>query len=212
MKDFPVFTTQNGVASLILKQIPYLQTAYIRIQDSMSPDALLQECVDFCRICGAEHIYASGHSVLSAYPLYTAMWHMQCSLKALEQTDAMLFPVQEKTLSAWRDLYNQKVKQLPNGAWMSLKDADDMIKKGDGYFIHRNGVLLGIGRASGDMIDWVASVQNGAGREVVLALAHALVCDTVHLTVASVNEKAVRLYESLGFVKTEEISVWHKIL
>ena len=34
MKDFPVFTTENGVASLILKEIPYRGEAYIHLRDS----------------------------------------------------------------------------------------------------------------------------------------------------------------------------------
>ena len=35
MKDFPVFTTQYGVASLIMKEIPYQKTAYVIIRDSL---------------------------------------------------------------------------------------------------------------------------------------------------------------------------------
>ena len=76
MKDFPFFTTEHGVATLILKEIPYQETAYIILRDSQEPLALAGECVDFCRACGAERIYATGHDVLAAYPLYTAMWEM----------------------------------------------------------------------------------------------------------------------------------------
>ena len=42
MKDFPVFTTEYGVASLILKEIPYQGTAYITLQDSLEPEKLLE--------------------------------------------------------------------------------------------------------------------------------------------------------------------------
>ena len=69
MRDFPMFTTENGIASLILKQIPYWGSAYIRIQDSKEPEMLLAECVDFCHCAGAQKIYATGHSVLEKYPL-----------------------------------------------------------------------------------------------------------------------------------------------
>ena len=54
MKDFPVFTTENGVASLILKEVPYRGEAYIHLRDSQDPKALLEECVSFCAACGAE--------------------------------------------------------------------------------------------------------------------------------------------------------------
>ena len=47
MKDFPFFTTEHGVATLILKEIPYQETAYIILRDSQEPLALAGECVDF---------------------------------------------------------------------------------------------------------------------------------------------------------------------
>ena len=209
MRDIPFFTTEYGVAALVLKEIPYQETAYITLLDASEPEALLAECKRFCRMCGAERIYATGHPCLENYPLYTAMWEMRCSLEGLADTDAALWPVQEDTLAQWRQIYNDKVRRLPNGAWMTERDGREMLSKGDGYFIHRGHALLGIGRASGDTIDWVASTAPGAGRDVVLALAHALWCDTVRLTVASENPKALALYASLGFVKTQEISTWY---
>ena len=45
----------------------------------------------------------------------------------------------------------------------------------------------------------------------MLALAHAVSEDSITLEVASVNERALHLYEELGFVKTREISRWYKI-
>lgn len=211
MKDIPVFATEYGIASLVLKEIPYQSAAYVTVRDSLEPERLLEECIGFCRACGADRIYATGHSELESRPLYTAMWQMQCSLEALPDTDAALWPVQENTLKQWQQIYNDKVRNLPNGAWMTDADARKMIEKGDGYFIHRGEVLLGIGRASGDTIDWVASLQPGAGRDVLLALSHAITEETVLLTVASVNIKAVKLYENLGFLKNKELSRWFQI-
>ena len=211
MKDIPVFATEYGIASLVMKEIPYQSAAYVTVRDSLEPERLLDECIGFCRACGADRIYATGHSELESRPLYTAMWQMQCSLGALPDTDAALWPVQKNTLKQWQQIYNDKVRNLPNGAWMTDADARKMIEKGDGYFIHRGEVLLGIGRASGDTIDWVASLQPGAGRDVVLALSHAITGENVFLTVASVNIKAVKLYENLGFLKNKELSRWFQI-
>ena len=212
MKDFPIFTTEYGLASLVLREIPYRAEAYITIQDASEPELLLQECVSFCRMCGAEKIYAKGHAILENRPLHTAMWEMKCPTENIPDTDAALFPVQEKSLSDWREIYNQKARAVPNGAWMTDADGKKMLTEGDGYYIHRDGVLIGIGRASGSMIDWVASVVPGGGKEVVCALAHALSEDTATLIVASVNEKAIKLYERIGFVKSREISRWYRVL
>lgn len=211
MKDFPVFATEYGVASLVLKEIPYQGKAYITIRDSLEPEKLIGECAAFCRACGAEEIYASGHACLEGRPLYTAMWEMRCAWESLPDTDAALWPVQAETLEQWRHIYNEKVRAVPNGAWMTDQDGREMLQKGDGYFVHRGETLLGIGRAAGDRIDWVASLCPGAGRDVVAALNHAVMADTVSLTVASENRKAVRLYESLGFLKTKELSRWYHV-
>lgn len=209
MKDFPMFTTEYGVASLVLKEIPYQGAAYVIIRDSLDPENLLAECAGFCRICGAERIYATGHDFLESGEFYTAIWEMRCDTASVPDTDAALWPVQEETLEKWRSIYNEKVKRVPNGAWMTEKDARQMLQKGEGYFIHRGETLLGIGKLTGSCIDWAAAVEPGAGRDVVAALAHAVMEDTLTLTVASENQKAVRLYESLGFCRTREIGRWY---
>lgn len=211
MRDFPVFTTENGVGSLVLREIPYRGVAYITIHDSSDPKAFVHECVEFCRAVGAERVYASGHEVLEAYPLYTSVIRMSGNRNALAQTDACLFPVTEQTLSRWREIYNDKMKNVDNASYMSESAAQQMLKRGDGYFIHTNGDLLGIGIAGNDRIDCIASVKPGCGKVLVSTLAHGLLSEHIVLEVASTNSKAIRLYESLGFIKSAEISRWFKI-
>lgn len=211
MRDFPVFTTENGVGSLVLKEIPYSGIAYVTIRDSSFPTEFLKECLDFCRAVGAAKIFATGHEVLENYPLYTSVIKMTASLNTIPDTEACLFPVTQSTLTRWRDIYNDRMKNVDNAAYMSDQAGRDMLSRGDGYFVHLGGELLGIGMASGEQIECVASVILGKGKDVVCALAHALMCDRVELNVASTNHRAIRLYESLGFIKTAEIARWYKI-
>ena len=211
MRDFPMFTTENGVGSLVLKEIPYRGVGYITIRDSSFPTEFIKECADFCRAVGAEHVYASGHEILERYPLQTSVIRMSASWDAIPETDACVFPVTEQTLVRWCEIYNERMKGVDNAAYMSERAAREMLKRGDGYYVHKDGELWGIGIASDDRIDCVASVVPGKGREVVCALSHALMCDRIILEVASTNLRAIRLYESLGFVKTAEISRWYKI-
>ena len=211
MKDIPVFTTENGVASLTLREIPYRGIAYVQIQSSLEPEALLEECVQFCTMCGAERIVATGHPALEKYPLRNGVILRKRPLEGLPDTDAALFPVQEQTLKKWLEIYNTAMKNVANAAWMTQKDGEEMLRKGDGYFVHRGDALLGIGKASGEKIGAIVAVQKGAGADVVLALCHALTADTVMLEVASNNERAVRLYDRLGFVPVAELCRWYTV-
>ena len=211
MRDFPVFTTENGVGSLVLKEIPYSGIAYVTIRDSSFPTVFLHECLEFCKAVGAERVYATGNEILKDYPFFTSVIQMSASSDTIAQTDASLFPVTEKTIARWREIYNMKMKNVDNASYMSESAAAELLKRGDGYFVHRDGELLGIGIAGNDRIDCVASVAPGGGREVVSALTHGLLEDRVILEVASTNWKAIRLYESMGFMQTAEISRWYKI-
>lgn len=212
MQDFPFFTTQSGVASLTLRDIPYWKKAYILLRETSDPEQLLTECTDFAKTAGAEHIYASGHSILVKYPFYTALWKMCRNREGLPDTDAALFPVQDGTLEKWRELYNIRMASVDQAAYMSFVQGKQMLNRGNGYFVHRGAELLGIGIAAGEKVEAVASAVPGGGRDTLLALCHALSGDTVTVEVASTNLRAVALYESLGFTATAELSRWYQVL
>lgn len=212
MRDIPVFTTENGVGSITLKEVPYKGIAYIKIQSTQNPEVFLKECVDFCKMTGAEAIYATGHSILEKYPFHTAVLQMSVFREQLSHTDAALFLVTEKTVEQWRNIYNEKMQQIPNASTMTRDDGEKLIKQGGGYFVHRGEELLGIGIARDDTVEAVISVKSGAGREVMLALCESLFSESIRLEVASTNFRAIKLYENLGFLKTAEISRWYAVL
>ena len=68
MKDIPVFTTENGVASLTLREIPYSRKAYFRIQSASDAAMLIKECVEYLEK-GAIHYCKKGssHSVINEF-------------------------------------------------------------------------------------------------------------------------------------------------
>ena len=206
-----MFTTSNGVASLTLREIPYKKTAYIRLQDTLEPKALLDECCDFCRAVGAERVFATGHTILESFPFYTAIWAMQCCRDSIPDTDAALFPVQQQTLDQWRTLYNEHMRDIPNAQHMTNADAQKLLAKGNGYFIHRENDLLGIGIASGDRVDTVVAAFPGTGKDVLSALNYALSGEMVKLEVASENQRAIRFYEKMGFIRTDIVENWYQI-
>lgn len=211
MKDLPVFTTEYGVASLTLREIAYQGKAYIKLQATQQPRELLEACVGFCLAVGAEEIFASGHVFLENYPLHTAIMQMQCAKDMIGETDAALWPLQPEKVDAFLEIYREKVRRVPNGAWFTDADGEKLARVGGGYFVHRDGKLLGIGIVGGNALRFVASVSPGAGADVVCALAGAVTEDMLTLEVATANRKAVSLYEKLGFIPVREISCWYRV-
>ena len=211
MRDFPVFTTQFGVASLVLREVPYTGRAYITLQSTLEPEALIQECVEFCVAVGAEEIFGSGHGYLEKFPFHTSVLKLQCDCEVLGDTDALLWPVNSDTMERWRELYNQKSTRIPNGAYLSQRELIKLLTDSCAYFVHRDHKLIGTGLVSRDEILWVSSVAAGMGADVVRALVHGITSETVTLEVASENKKAIDLYQRLGFVVIEERSRWYRI-
>lgn len=213
MKNFPCFATDDGVASLILKEIPYRQEAYIRFQD-VQPGRFapfLQECVSFCRMAGAEKIYAQGHEELSQYPLHAAVYEMRgkawVDTKLLEN----IFPVTEATAETWRKLCNERMRGVDCAATQTAGDEKEILESGGAYFVHSAGELLGIGWMKDTELLAVCSVKPGAGERVMHTLMSLVEGAGMTLEVASTNAKAIRLYEKLGFLRTAEKVRWYRV-
>ena len=213
MKDIPMFDTDTGVSTLLLKEVPYKQIAYVKVQ-SVQPGGLadhLKECIGFCRMCGAEQILATGHPELERYPLHCRVHTMAMTIPAGEPP-AMVFPVTEATVVRWRQIYNEKMAAVHNAATMTAFDEKKILASGGAVFVHEDGALLGIGWVDGSEILCVAAVQPGAGERIMLTLMTLLEGDRAELEVASTNTRAIRLYERLGFVTVGERSSWYQIL
>lgn len=211
MKDFPMFDTEFGIASLVLKEIPYKGEAYILLREVWDAENLLKECVSFCRMCGAEIICATGHESLEQYPLYTTVLEMRGDAVVDPDLLESLFPVTDATVSRWRNIYNEKMRAVDNAATMTAFDEKRILESGGAYFIHDNGDLLGIGWLDDTELLAVAAVKPGAGRIVMNTLMSLAEGAQIVLQVASTNEKALRLYEKMGFIRTKEISRWYRI-
>lgn len=211
MKDIPVFDTETGVSSLMLKEIPYKQIAYVKVH-SVQPGGLrehIAECVSFCRMCGAERVFASGHEELKAWAHHCDVIPMALALPEIEP-EADLFPVTDQTVGRWREIYNEKMAPVDNAATMTAFDEKE-ICTGGAYFVHDDGELLGIGWLKGSEILCVASAKKGAGERVLKTLLTAVDSDRATLEVASTNRRAIRLYEKLGFIQWGEARSWYTI-
>lgn len=208
MRDIPVFTTENGVATLFLKNVPVTKTAYIKVQDTSHTEAFVRECSDFCRAVGAETVYCNFNVQCSECVRIISMARPKAGIP---ETSAQLVPVQEETMALWRNIYNRKMKGIPNASQIMQHESKKYLESGNCYFVERDGVLIGIGMINENRIEALASVSRGAGRDVLLALCNGLQTDVIELSVAEENEKAVMLYESAGFVVKSVLQTWYKI-
>ena len=213
MRDFPIFTTEFGVSSLVLKEIPYKKQAFIRIRDVQDGFLAehLQECVSFCRMAGAEAIFASAEEALMEYPLYTRVLEMRGTAWVDREKLACLFPVTESTAGKWREIYNRAMATVDNSGTLESRDEKKLTESVGAYFVHSDGELLGIGWMDDCKLLAVAAAKKGAGETVMHTLMSLVEGDTMTLEVASTNERAIRLYEKLGFLTTGEVSAWYRV-
>ena len=211
MKDFPFFTTDFGVSSLILREIPYRQEAYIHIQD-VQPDGFrehLKECVSFCRMVGADRIYAAGHEALAAYPVHASVYEMRGTAWVDRSKLENLFPVTEQTVSWFRSICNERMRQVDHSATLTAADEKKILESGGAYFVHHAGDLLGVGWMEDTKLLLMAGVKPGAGESVMHSLMSLIEGADMTLEVASTNDRAIRLYEKLGFLKIRKVLSWH---
>lgn len=211
MRDFPIFETEYGVSSLILREVPYRQEAYIFVQATEEPQKLLEECISFSRVVGAERVYATGHDFLENYPLHTIIYEMRADFAVDETMVEHLWPVTEDTVGRWRELMNEQMAAVDHARTLDKNSEREILTSGGAYFVHHDGELLGGGWVAGEEIRLIVAAQPGAGRRVMHTLRSLIPGDTVKVEVVSTNEQAIRFYEKLGFIRTAEVYRWYRV-
>ena len=211
MRDFPMFTTEYGVASLILKEVPYREEAYIILQSTQQPEELLRECISFCRAVGAEKIYARGHEIVEEYPLHCIVYEMRGSIAVDESKVENLWPVTKENIASWREFMNGQMRHVDNAGTLEGKGEQEILDLGGAYFVHRAGDLLGAGWLADDELMLIAAARPGAGERVLHTLLSVSEPEQIRLDVVSTNERAIRFYEKMGMVKTAELRRWYRV-
>lgn len=216
MKDIPVFTGSHGIATLVLKEIPWSGCGYVIVRSVWDDAAaFLEECLDFCRACGAEQVYASWE--MAELPAPHAYDMVELQMKKSELPAGNSVETEELTKEnsgAFLDVYNRCFRTVPNAASYSQKDTARQIGEETACLVFRGGVCAAIAEISKEGLEAVAVLPEyrGLGYDLTRTVLEKVPSVTLKLKTASTNERALRLYARLGFRQTAVLSRWWKLM
>lgn len=200
MKDIPIFTATEGIATLILREIPTRREGYVLVRSVFTNlEALLRECERFCRSAGAERVYFGGNADFSAYPIYARL--IEREVDRLPQTAARAEKITESERAQWLELYRARFLTVP--AAQSSPETDNA------YFVYDGDERIGLGQIEGEELRAVTTLKRGTGADCVAALAAATHAARLYLLCAEENLPAMRLYDRMGFTRGRVREVWH---
>lgn len=200
MRDIPLFTATNGMATLILHEIPFRKEAFVWIRTVfLSLDGLMEECRGFCRAAGAERVYFSGELDFGSRPVHARLIRRSVKKAALPETGALALPAKDPAL--WLEHYRRSFRPVP---------AARSTPSEEGRFdVYYKGTLIGIGQVQGGMLMTVAALEKGRGKDCVCALAAHSEGPVLQLVCAEENLPAMKLYDKLGFSREDVKEVWY---
>lgn len=217
MQNIPVFTAANGMASLVLREIPYSGKAYVMLRAVWNgqTEALLQECAGFCRAAGADTVYATDGKnelpAVHAYDILRLTLHRQALPPLQRQVE--LVPVSAENGSDYLHIYNGCFRPVPGAASYDRKDLRRLMEQGTGFLAKNRGEFAGVVELEPDGIAGIAVLpaHRGLGYDLALTALHRLQADVLQLKVADTNLPALKLYRRLGFGEDTTVSRWWRL-
>ena len=217
MKNIPMFTSAYGLATLILKEIPWNGHAYILIRSVWNGQIaeLLEECRGFCRAVGAEEICASWETeTLPAVHAFD-MLEMTCPKAELPmpQRTVELEQVTPETAEDYLRIYNQCFRQVPAAASYDKKSLQPLYGEELAWLARVDGSFAAVAEISREGLEGVAVLPEfrGLGYDLLCTVLPMVPSLQVKLKVASTNSQAIRLYERLGFAETGVQRRWYRL-
>lgn len=216
MKNIPVFTSAYGIATLILREIPWSGSAYVLVRSVWNDQtaALLEECRGFCRAVGAQAVFAAYDTEeLPAEHAYDMI--RMCRPKAglpLPET-LELVPLTPENSDAYLEIYNCCFKTVPSAASYDRSSLEPLYGEDLAWLARKNGSFAGVAEISKEGLEGIAVLPEfrGLGRELALAVLHMVPSPVLRLKVASTNDRAIALYERLGFQVEGLEKRWYRL-
>lgn len=214
MKDIPVFTGAHGVATLVLRQIPWSGCGYVLVRSVWDDAAaFLEECRGFCRACGAEQVYASWEDKELPAPHGYDMICMEREKEGLPPATLVCEPLTQALGEEYTTVYNTCFRDVPNAVAFTKEDLARVLREETAIIVRRDGVVAGLAEVSTKGLEAIAVLPQykGLGYELALTALQMVPSKTIALKATSTNHRAIRLYERLGFKPTAVLSRWWKL-
>ena len=217
MKDIPIFTGQYGMGTLILREIPYKQCAYVLVRSAREGcmREFLEECSAFCRAAGAEWVLASAPEPLPFLLHVHDMLEYACPRKQLPPPlrPVELEPLDDRNAERYREIYNDLFRAIPNAATCRPEDLRRLREKSTACLALVGGETAGICQWSGSELEAIGVLPEfrGLGHRLALTVFEQMEGETITLRVSSSNAPALRLYQKLGFDRTRVLSSWYAL-
>lgn len=215
MKDIPIFTGQFGVATLILREIPYKKYAYVMVRSVREGkmQAFLEECLGFCRIAGAEQVLATADESISCLPHAHDMLELRCKKEIIPPPwkPVTLESVTADNGEVFLRHYNALFYTIPNAATYTQMDLKRILEKEQAWLAIVGGEIAGIGEIADSELCAIGVLPEyrGLGMPLAQTLIARMSAPEITLRVSSVNHAALRLYQKLGFDRKEIVSRWY---
>ena len=219
MNNIPVFTGQGGTATLILREIPISGKAYILLRTVLPGQAenLVAECASFCKMCGAEEIFASWEDgdlpfLPPAYDIY--LLHVLKSALP-EGKPVQLTPMTPENDAIFQRIYNRCFSHVSHALSYDRGQIARIYREHQKAFLalDEKKKPYGIGELHGDELAAIAVLPKyrGTGTDLAISLLQLCPGEELRVTVASDNDAAMRLYERLGFHLAGVESRWFRV-
>ncbi len=216
MKNIPIFTGSTGTASLILEQIPYQRRAYVTLRSVLPGglETLLAECRAFCVQAGAARVLVSADEPLDFLPHVHDMLELVCrkaALPPLRDAPVALERVTEENGEDFLRCYNRLFSALDNAATYTRAGLARLLQEREAYFALCGGERAGIGELGKNELRAIGVLPafRGLGYPLALTLLNRLDGPKLTLCVSSSNERALNLYDRLGFHVRRTLSRWY---
>lgn len=218
MNNIPVFTCQGGTATLILREIPISGKAYILLR-TVLPDHLsgmIAECSSFCRMCGARQCFVSWNAPLDFLPHAYDIYMLHAEKAALPRgTPVELTPMTPDNDSIYQRIYNRCFQSVSHALSYDRAQIARIYRENQRAFLAltKEGRPYGIGELHENELAAVAVLPKyrGKGTDLTLALLQLCPGETVTVTVSSDNDRAMGLYDKLGFRVHGTESRWYQV-